>query len=424
MTEAKSSPKSDQSAKSDKSVVLTPRQLFLRHQAQTSDFPLLLEIERAEGVYMYGPDGRRYLDLISGIGVSNVGHRHPHVLAGIQAQLDKYLHLMVYGELVQAVPAQLAEAIHKTLPVRLDSVFFTNSGAEAIEGALKLAKRHTGRTELISCINAYHGSTHGALSMTANEDFRNSFRPLLPDVRHLRHNELADLAAITERTAAVLIETVQGEAGVRIPSLEYLPALRARCTEVGALLILDEIQCGYGRTGSMWAFEQFGIEPDILVCAKGMGGGMPIGAFISSTEIMSGFKTNPILGHCTTFGGHPVSCAAALATLQVMQEERLPEGVAAKAARFRAQLRHPAIREVRGCGLMMAVEFDSFAVLKPIIDYALAHEGILTDWFLFCDNALRLAPPLTISEAEIDEACAALLRAISHETDAAVRAHV
>ena len=362
---------------------------------------------------MYGPDGRRYLDLISGIGVSNVGHRHPRVLAAIHAQLDKYLHLMVYGELVQAVPAQLAEAIHHTLPQQLDSVYFTNSGAEAIEGALKLAKRHTGRTEFISCLNAYHGSTHGALSITGSESFKNSYRPLLPDVRHIRHNALEDLTLITERTAAVVIETVPGEAGVRPPAPGYLPALRARCTEVGALLILDEIQCGYGRTGTFWAFEQFGIEPDILVCAKGMGGGMPIGAFIAPQPIMSGFKTNPILGHCTTFGGHPVSCAAALATLQVIQDEHLAAGVAAKAARFRAQLVHPAIREVRGCGLLMAVEFASFEVLKPIIDHALAHEGILTDWFLFCDNSLRLAPPLIITDAQIDEACAALLRAIS-----------
>jgi len=394
--------------------VLTPRQLFLKHQAQTSDFPLLLEIERAEGVYMYTPEGRPVLDLISGIGVSNVGHRHPRVLAAIRAQLDKYLHLMVYGELVQAVPAQLAEALHRTLPPRLDSVYFTNSGAEAIEGALKLAKRHTGRPGLISCRNAYHGSTHGALSITGSEDFKNSYRPLLPDVRHIGHNELADLALITERTAAVVIETVQGEAGVRLPAPGYLPALRARCTAVGALLVLDEIQCGYGRTGTMWAFEQYGIAPDILVCAKGMGGGMPIGAFVSSTEVMSGFKTNPILGHCTTFGGHPVSCAAALATLRVMQDENLAAGVAAKAARFRARLRHPAIRAVRGSGLLLAVEFDSFAVLKPIIDRALAHEGILTDWFLFCDNALRLAPPLVITGDEIDAACAGLLRAIEH----------
>jgi acetylornithine/N-succinyldiaminopimelate aminotransferase len=392
--------------------MLTPRQLFLRHQAQTSEFPLLLEIERAEGVYMYTPEGRPILDLISGIGVSNVGHRHPRVLQAIQEQLDKYLHLMVYGELVQAPPARLAHALAATLPAPLDTVYFTNSGTEAIEGALKLAKRHTGRTGLVSAHNAYHGSTHGALSITGSEGFKNSYRPLLPDVAHLRYNELADLALITENTAAVVLETVQGEAGVRLPLPGYLPAVRQRCTEVGALLILDEIQCGFGRTGTQWAFEQFGVVPDILVCAKGMGGGMPIGAFISSPAIMVGFQTNPILGHCTTFGGHPVSCAASLATLQVIQEENLLAGVAAKAQRLRAQLVHPAIRKVRNCGLLMAVEFESFEVLKPIIDRALAEEGVLTDWFLFCDNSLRIAPPLTITEAEIDAAVAGLLRAI------------
>ncbi|WP_303312506.1 aspartate aminotransferase family protein [Hymenobacter sp. BT730] len=392
----------------------TSRQLFLRHQAQTSDFPLLLEIERAEGVYMYGYDGRRYLDLISGIGVSNVGHRHPKVLAAIQQQLDKYLHLMVYGELVQAPPAELAHALHQTLPTRLDSVYFTNSGTEAVEGALKLAKRYTGRTELISCHRAYHGSTQGALSVTGSEEFKRSYRPLLPDVRHIEFNHQADLEHITSRTAAVIVETVQGEAGVRVALPGYLPALRQRCTEVGALLILDEIQCGFGRTGTFWAFEQFGIEPDILLTAKGMGGGMPIGAFIAPQEIMAVFKTNPILGHLTTFGGHPVSCAASLATLRVIQEEHLLAGVHEKAALFRRLLRHPAIREVRGCGLLMAVEFESFAVLKPIIDRALEHEGVLTDWFLFCDNSLRLAPPLTISNVEIEEACAALLRAVEH----------
>ena len=392
--------------------MLTPRQLFLRHQAQTSGFPLLLEIERAEGVYMYTPEGRPILDLISGIGVSNVGHRHPRVLQAIHEQLDKYLHLMVYGELVQAPPARLAHALAATLPAPLDTVYFTNSGTEAIEGALKLAKRHTGRTGLVSAHNSYHGSTHGALSITGSEGFKNSYRPLLPGVTHLRYNKLEDLTLITEHTAAVVLETVQGEAGVRVPAPGYLPAVRQRCTEVGALLILDEIQCGFGRTGTQWAFEQFGVVPDILVCAKGMGGGMPIGAFISSPEIMVGFQTNPILGHCTTFGGHPVSCAAALATLQVIQDENLLAGVPAKAARLRAGLRHPAIREVRNCGLLMAVEFDSFEVLKPIIDRALAHEGILTDWFLFCDNSLRIAPPLTITEVEIDEALAGLLRAI------------
>ncbi|MBG8553798.1 aspartate aminotransferase family protein [Hymenobacter guriensis] len=397
--------------------MLTPRQLFLRHQAQTSDFPLLLEIERAEGVYMYGPDGRRYLDLISGIGVSNVGHRHPRVIEAIQRQLDKYLHLMVYGELVQAPPAELAHALHQTLPPRLDSVYFTNSGTEAVEGALKLAKRHTGRTGLVSCHRAYHGSTQGALSVTGSEDFKRSYRPLLPDVQHIEFNYLDDLRLITEHTAAVIVETVQGEAGVRVPETGYLAALRQRCTEVGALLILDEIQCGFGRTGTFWAFEQFGIEPDMLLTAKGMGGGMPIGAFIAPQEIMAGFKSDPILGHLTTFGGHPVSCAAALATLRVIQEEKLLAGVTEKAARFRRLLRHPAIRAVRGCGLLMAVEFESFAVLKPIIDRALTHEGILTDWFLFCDNSLRLAPPLTITHEEIDEACTALLRAVAFVTD-------
>ncbi|MCR5886547.1 aspartate aminotransferase family protein [Hymenobacter sp. J193] len=397
--------------------MLTPRQLFLRHQAQTSDFPLLLEIERAEGVYMYGPEGRRYLDLISGIGVSNVGHRHPRVIEAIQRQLDKYLHLMVYGELVQAPPAELAHALHQTLPPRLDSVYFTNSGTEAVEGALKLAKRHTGRTGLVSCHRAYHGSTQGALSVTGSEDFKRSYRPLLPDVQHIEFNSLADLQLITRHTAAVIVETVQGEAGVRVPETGYLTALRQRCTEVGALLILDEIQCGFGRTGTFWAFEQFGIEPDILLTAKGMGGGMPIGAFIAPQEIMAGFKSDPILGHLTTFGGHPVSCAAALATLRVIQEENLLADVTEKAARFRRLLRHPAIQAVRGCGLLIAVEFESFAVLKPIIDRALAHEGILTDWFLFCDNSLRLAPPLTITHEEIDEACAALLRAVAFVTD-------
>ncbi|TYZ14416.1 aspartate aminotransferase family protein [Hymenobacter lutimineralis] len=396
--------------------MLTPRQLFLRHQAQTSDFPLLLEIERAEGVFMYGPDGRPYLDLISGIGVSNVGHRHPRVLEAIQHQLDKYLHLMVYGELVQAPPAELAHALHQTLPARLDSVYFTNSGTEAVEGALKLAKRHTGRTGLVSCHRAYHGSTQGALSVTGSEDFKRSYRPLLPDVQHIEFNDLTGLQLITEHTAAVIVETVQGEAGVRVPEAGYLTALRQRCTAVGALLILDEIQCGFGRTGTFWAFEQFGIEPDILLTAKGMGGGMPIGAFIAPQEIMAGFKSNPILGHLTTFGGHPVSCAAALATLRVIQEEQLLAGVTEKAALFRRLMRHPAIREVRGCGLLMAVEFDSFAVLKPIIDRALAQEGILTDWFLFCDNSLRLAPPLTITHAEIEQACVALLRAVSFVT--------
>ena len=364
---------------------------------------------------MYGHEGQRYLDLISGIGVSNIGHRHPRVLQAIHHQLDKYLHLMVYGEFVQAPQAQLAHALSKTLPARLNNTYLLNSGTEAVEGALKLAKRYTGRTELVSCFNAYHGSTQGALSMNGSESFKNAFRPLLPDVRHIRYNVTEDLAHITERTAAVLIETVQGEGGVRVPEKEYLQQLRARCTQTGTLLILDEIQCGFGRTGTFWAFEQFEIEPDILLCAKGMGGGMPIGAFIAPQEVMAAFKTDPILGHCTTFGGHPVSCAASLATLQVIQEENLLAEVPQKAALFRELLVHPRIREIRNCGLMMAVEFESFEVLKAVIDQAILN-GVLTDWFLFCDNSMRIAPPLVITEAQIREACAVILSAI----DAAV----
>lgn len=364
---------------------------------------------------MYGAQGERYLDLISGIGVSNVGHRHPRVLKAIHEQLDKYMHLMVYGEFVQAPQALLAQAITATLPKRLDNVYFLNSGTEAVEGALKLAKRYTGRSELISCRNAYHGSTQGALSVNGSESFKNAFRPLLPGVRHIRYNHLPDLEDITTRTAAVIIETVQGEAGVRVAKGNYLQHLRQRCTEVGALLILDEIQCGFGRTGTFWAFEQFGIEPDILLCAKGMGGGMPIGAFIAPQEIMGAFKTDPILGHCSTFGGHPVSCAASLATLQTIQEENLLEGVSQKAKLFKELLAHPRIKEIRNCGLMMAAEFESFEVLKAVIDRAILN-GVLTDWFLFCDNSMRIAPPLVITDEEIREACAVILRSIDEAT--------
>lgn len=360
---------------------------------------------------MYGPQGQRYLDLISGIGVSNVGHRHPRVLKAIHEQLDKYMHLMVYGEFVQAPQAQLAHALSNTLPARLNNTYFLNSGTEAVEGALKLAKRYTGRTGLISCYNAYHGSTQGALSMNGSESFKNAFRPLLPDVRHIRYNSVDDLQFITERTAAVLIETVQGEGGVRVPEKDYLRLLRERCTQTGTLLILDEIQCGFGRTGTFWAFEQFGIEPDILVCAKGMGGGMPISAFIAPQEIMAAFKTDPILGHCTTFGGHPVSCAASLATVQVIQEEELAAGVRWKAELFRQLLVHPRIKEIRNCGLMMAAEFESFDVLKRVIDRAILN-GVLTDWFLFCDNSMRIAPPLVITEEQIREACGIILRSV------------
>lgn len=378
--------------------------------AQTTDFPLMLEIEKAEGVYMYGPDGKKYIDLISGIGVSNIGHRHPAVIQAIHDQTGRYLHLMVYGEYVQTPQTALAEAIAKTLPAPLSATYLVNSGSEAVEGAVKLAKRHTGRTEIISCYNAYHGSSHGALSLGGNESFKRAYRPLLPGIKHFRFGEIEDLNMISKQTAAVIIETVQGEAGVRVASKAYFQALRKACDKNGALLILDEIQCGFGRTGKFWAFEHYDIVPDIVVSAKGMGGGMPIGAFISSKAIMDSLKNNPILGHITTFGGHPVSAAASLATVGVLQNSGLIAEVDRKAALFKDYLVHPKIKGVRNKGLMMAVEFGTFDVLKAIIDKAI-DLGVVTDWFLYCDDAMRIAPPLTITDDEIKEASDIILKA-------------
>ncbi|MFT4033247.1 MAG: aspartate aminotransferase family protein [Siphonobacter sp.] len=394
------------------------RQLFLSYLAQTSDFPLAIEIDRAEGIYLYGPDGTTYMDLISGIGVSNVGHRHPSVLKAIQHQLDRYLHTMVYGEYIQAPQIQLAQALVKTLEkyhtpagYSIDNVYLTNSGTEAVEGAMKLAKRYTGRTEIISCKNAYHGSTQGALSLAGAEFFKQAFRPLLPGIRHIQHGNPDDVSYITHHTAAVVIEVIGGESGVRVPDKAYLQALRQRCTEQGALLIFDEIQTGFGRTGTFWAFEGFGVVPDILLSAKGMGGGMPIGAFMAPMAIMQVFKNQPILGHITTFGGHPVSAAASLATLQTILSENLCAEVPQKTALFIELLQHSKIRQIRNQGLMMAVEFANFEELKPIIDRGIS-KGVITDWFLFCDNAMRIAPPLTITKEEIHKACRIILEAI------------
>ncbi|MEQ8472302.1 MAG: aspartate aminotransferase family protein [Marinoscillum sp.] len=392
--------------------MFTNRQLFLNHLAQTTDFPLLIEIEKAEGVYMYGPDGKQYLDLISGIGVSNVGHRHPSVVKAVKDQVDKYMHLMVYGEYVQSPQAKLAEALTQTLPTHLSSVYLVNSGSEAIEGALKLAKRYTGRPNIVSCINAYHGSSHGALSAGGNEIFKRNYRPLVPGHFQVPFNDPSAFEQIDQNTAAVLVETIQGEAGIRVADDNYFKSLSDHCRSTGTLLILDEIQAGFGRTGKFWAFEHYQIVPDIIVSAKGMGGGMPIGAFISSREIMDCLKENPILGHITTFGGHPVSAAASLATIHAIREEKLIESVNQKAQLFRSKLTHPAIKDIRGKGLMMAVVFDSFSELKPIIDRAI-ELGVITDWFLFCDHAMRLAPPLVISEDEIKKACNIILQAIN-----------
>ncbi|GMQ27700.1 aspartate aminotransferase family protein [Algoriphagus confluentis] len=387
------------------------RQVFLSHLAQTTDFPLMIEVEKAEGIYLFGPNGEKYIDLISGIGVSNVGHRHPKVIQAIQSQVEKYLHLMVYGEYVQTPQTRLAKALAETLPPNLDNVYLVNSGSEAVEGALKLAKRHTQRREIISCVNAYHGSSHGSLSVGGNEVFKRAYRPLLPGIKNITYGSYSDLAQISQETAAVIIETIQGEAGIRVACREYFQALRKRCDQTGTLLILDEIQAGFGRTGKFWAFEHFEIVPDILVCAKGMGGGMPIGAFIANKEVMGVFKNNPILGHITTFGGHPVSAAASLATIQALQEEKLIDQVEQKANLIKSLLVHPKIKGIRNKGLMMAVEFESFEVLKKIIDRAI-ELGVITDWFLFCDDSMRIAPPLVITEEEIRQACQIILQAI------------
>jgi acetylornithine/N-succinyldiaminopimelate aminotransferase len=392
--------------------MLTLRQLFLANNAQTTDFPLLLEFERAEGINLYDTAGKAYIDLISGIGVSNLGHSNPHVINAIKQQVDKYMHLMVYGEYVQTPQVRFAEKLVSILPDNLQSVYFVNSGAEAVEGALKLAKRFTGRQQIISCHNSYHGSTHGALSVMGNEDFKQAYRPLLPGVNFIRFNNVDDLQYITEQTACVIIETIQGEAGIRVPDIAYMQALRKRCDEMGTLLILDEIQAAFGRTGTLFAFEHFGIVPDILLLAKALGGGMPIGAFISSNKIMGALKENPILGHITTFGGHPVCCAAGLAALEVLLDENLIAQVAEKEMLMRSLLIHPAIKEMRGKGLMLAIELKNFDLNKKIIDHCIKH-GVITDWFLHCDNSMRIAPPLIINDNEIKTACAIIVEAIS-----------
>lgn len=392
-------------------IMPTNRQLFLNYVAQTSTAPLALEIERAEGVYLYGPEGRKYLDLIAGISVSNTGHSHPQVVKAVQQQAEKYMHLMVYGELVESPQVKYATRITEFLPQQLNNVYFTNSGAEATEGALKLAKRYTGRTQLISFKNAYHGSTQGALSVMGDEYFKRKFRPLLPDTLQLHYNKEDELEKITCRTAAVIVETVQAESGVTVPTVGFMQKLRERCTETGTLLILDEIQAGMGRTGKNFAFEHYSIVPDILLLAKAFGGGMPLGAFISSKEIMQTLTDNPVLGHITTFGGHPVSCAAGLAAWEVVQSENLVAQVEEKGKLFEQLLNNPRIKAKRRMGLLMALEFENFEENKRIIDTCIAH-GVLTDWFLFAPHCMRIAPPLTITIEEIKEACEVILRSI------------
>ena len=384
--------------------MLTNRQLFLLYLGQTSPAPLMLEIEKAEGIYLFGPNGEKYTDLISGVSVSNTGHRHPKVVKAIKDQVDSYLHLMVYGEMIQSPQVKYAERLASILPGNLSSCYFVNSGSEAIEGALKLAKRFTGRSKIIYFTNSYHGSTHAAMSIQGSETYRNAFRPLLPDTWEIPFNDFEALNIIDEKTACVVIEPIQAEAGVIYPAAGYLDDIRQRCSKTGALLVFDEVQTGFGRTGKMFAIEKFGVVPDILVLAKALGGGMPLGAFISSNEIMSSLVSNPPLGHITTFGGHPVSCAAGLASLGVIIEENLVSGCESKSVIFRKELIHPLITEIRGEGLLLAVQLKTPEAVIYAISHAPDH-GLILDYFLFCPNAVRIAPPLIISNNEITDAC-------------------
>ncbi|ADQ16852.1 aminotransferase class-III [Leadbetterella byssophila DSM 17132] len=382
------------------------RQLFLQNVAQTSDSPLALEFPNAEGSFLIDVEGKKYLDLISGISVSNVGHKHPKVVKAIHEQTDKYLHQLVYGEFLQTPQILLAKALvdtHKPTHrgQKIDNVYFTNSGAEAVEGALKLAKRYTGKPEIVACRRAYHGSTQGAMSL--GEHFYNqNYRPLLPGIRKMERNRWEDLDCITDQTAAVIIEPIGAECGVIVTEIEFMQELSKRCVEKGALLIMDEIQTGLGRTGKMWAYEHFGFAPDIVLSAKALGGGLPLGAFMAPQEIISVFKENPVLGHITTFGGNPLCCAAGLASLEVVQSEIDLSEVSRKGERIKSIFEgHPLVGEVRGIGLMLAATFPDFPTLKEHIDYYIG-KGLITDWFLYCDNAMRISPPLNISDEEID----------------------
>lgn len=385
---------------------------FRAHLGQTSPFPFLIEVERAEGSFIYDKNGKAYLDMIAGVAVNNIGHRHPKVVAALQAQLEKHLHVMVYGEFIQDAQQDLVRQLLEVLPDTLNGVYVVNSGTEAIEAALKLAKRATGRTELVSFKGSYHGSTHGSMSVSANEVKKIAFRPLLPDVRILPHNEIEALAQITKRTAGVLIETIQGDAGVRRPSAAFMQALRARCTEVGALLIFDEIQCGMGRTGSIFAFEQFDVVPDVLTLGKALGGGMPIGALVAAQQHLNLFTHAPMLGHITTFGGHPMVCAAAAATIEVLRTEINFELLEANASAFAQKIaEHPAVLAHRRVGAMFAFDLKDAIAVEKVVNYCLQN-GVITFWFLSHPYSFRLSPPLNLAPKEWDLAARVIISAL------------
>jgi acetylornithine/succinyldiaminopimelate/putrescine aminotransferase len=387
------------------------RNSFLQHIAQTSPAPIGLEMERAEGIYIYDTDGKAYLDMISGFSVANIGHGHPKVIKAVQQQAAKYMHLIVYGEYIQQPQVAYAKMLTDLLPPSLNCIYFTNSGTEATEGAMKLAKRVTNRSQIICFNKAYHGSTQGALSLMGDEYFRNAYRPLLPDVLHCDYNSEESIEAINDKTACVIMETVQAEAGIVKPNAEWIAAIRQKCDEHCALLILDEIQAGFGRTGSLWAFEQYNIIPDVLLLGKALGGGMPLGAFIADKKLMDTFTYDPVLGNITTFGGHPVSCAAGKAALEVLLEGNYIAEVKSKEALMLNLIKHPAIVAQRNSGLWMALEFDSFATNHAVIKKCIG-KGLITDWFLFNDRSLRIAPPLIITESGLIKMCAGIVESI------------
>ncbi len=390
----------------------TLRELFFKHVAQTSPSPLGVEIQRADGVFLYSGDNRKYIDLVSGVSVSNIGHGNREVVEALKQQVENHMHLMVYGEIIQLPQVGHAALLCSQLPETLQSVYYVNSGSEANEAAIKLAKRHTGRFEIISCFNCYHGSTHGALSLMSDENFKNSFRPLLPGISHIRFNNFEDLSLINEKIACVIIEPVQGEGGVITPVAGYLQALRERCTETGTLLVFDEIQTGFGRCGKLFAFQKYEVVPDIITLAKALGGGMPLGALVASVELMENWQSNPVLGHITTFGGHPVSCAAALASLKILLREDWISLVDKKSKRFTDALEgHPLVKEIRASGLLIAIDLYKAEHNQKVVPMLL-DEGVMGDWFLFSPTAFRIAPPLCISYQEIDYALERIIRVL------------
>lgn len=395
-----------------KAGVCSNRNLFLQHLGQTSAEPLAFEIVKAEGARLWDAEGREYIDLIGGISVCNVGHRHPKVIEAIKNQADAYLHVMIYGEIIQSPQVEYAKLLADNLPEKLNNIFFTASGSEATEGAMKLAKRSTGRTEIIAFKNSYHGSTQGSLSLMGDEYWRNAFRPLLPGIKHLDYNSFQHLEEITSDTACVVAETIQAEAGVISPANGWLKALEQRCRQTGSLLVFDEIQCGFGRNGSLWAFQQFDVVPDILLLGKALGGGMPLGAFIANKELMQKLTLDPVLGHINTFGGHPMSCAAGMAAMRALLDEGMVERVHASSELFLSLLKHERIKSIKHNGLMMAVQLADAGLIKQLIQL-LIKKGVFTDWFLFAPDCFRIVPPLNISIEEITLACKLILEALS-----------